>query len=69
MSTSNRVAQSLSQGDIKLEVDESIKPTHNENGQKLIYCSDGVITEDEIMGNCLSLQRRKLISFILRSSF
>ena len=51
MSTNNRVAQSLSQGDIKLEVDESIKPTHNENGQKLIYCSDGVITEDEIMGN------------------
>ena len=69
MSTNNRVAQSLSQGDIKLEVDESIKPTHNENGQKLIYCSDGVITEDEIMGNFFSLQRRKLVSFILRSSF
>ena len=36
----------LSHGDIKL--DEK-KPTVDEQGRQLIYCSDGVITEDDFI--------------------
>ena len=37
---------SLSQGDIKLE---EKKPVFDEQGRRLIYCSDGVITEDDFI--------------------